>query len=161
MKILRIALVLLSIIGLVVIGSFFGVFPIIVGGKMAKDWMGKIMLCSVIGNVFLAYFYSRKTDRQAFTWAVATWFFPVIIPLLLAFIPAVSSNHKEIEREFIDLSQLYTFEEAQKFLSAGKSIDQNEISKIVVNRASDELMRKYSISMPEMVKIVEQAVIRI
>ena len=68
-----------------------------------------------------------------------------------------SINHKKVEDEFIDLCQTYMFEEAERFLSTGQPIDSKEISKRVVNRASEELMRKYSITMPEMVKIVERA----
>lgn len=68
-----------------------------------------------------------------------------------------SVDHKKVEDEFIDLCQQYTFEEAARFLSTGKSVDHKEISKRVVNRATEELMRKYSITMPEMIKIVERA----
>ena len=68
-----------------------------------------------------------------------------------------SIDHKKVEDEFIDLFQQYTFEEAERFLSTGQSVEQNELSMRVVNRASEELMRKYSITMPEMARIVERA----
>jgi len=68
-----------------------------------------------------------------------------------------SIDHKKVGDDFIDLCQQYTFEEAETFLSTGKSVDRKELSNRVVNRASEELMRKYSITMPEMVKIVKRA----
>jgi hypothetical protein len=65
-------------------------------------------------------------------------------------------GYKQVEDEFVNLFQQYTFEEAEKYLSAGQTVNQKELSERVVNRACEELMRKYGITMPEMVSIVER-----
>jgi len=69
-------------------------------------------------------------------------------------------KQKKIEAEFIDICQQYTFEEAERYMATGQPVDSKEISKRVVNRASEEIMRKYNITMPEMVKITERAISR-
>jgi len=68
-----------------------------------------------------------------------------------------SIDYKKIEDEFISLSHKYLFEEAKNSVITGQSVDKNSLAERIVNRVSDELMRKYSLTTSDMIKIVERA----
>jgi len=64
-----------------------------------------------------------------------------------------------IKKEFQELFMKYTLENAEEYLSSGRQIDRKfaeHSARIAVNKAADFLMKKYDISMPEMIKIIEQ-----
>jgi hypothetical protein len=58
-------------------------------------------------------------------------------------------SRESLEKEFYDLMQSQAFE----MMGLGHNI--SEVPKLATNKAADILMKKYGISMPDMVKIIE------
>jgi ankyrin repeat protein len=62
---------------------------------------------------------------------------------------------ESLAAECSELIMQYVFEATQEQLSAGRAVNQEEVTRISVNRAGEVLMRKYSLSAAEVAKIVE------
>ena len=66
-----------------------------------------------------------------------------------------SDDLESLAAECSELIMQYVFESTQEQLSAGRTVNQEEVTRISVNRAGEVLMRKYGFSEAEVAKIVE------
>jgi hypothetical protein len=66
-----------------------------------------------------------------------------------------SDDLESLAAECNELIMQYVFEATQEQLSAGRTVNKEEVARISVNRAGEVLMRKYSLSEVEVAKIVE------
>jgi hypothetical protein len=62
---------------------------------------------------------------------------------------------ESLAAECNELIMQYAFEATQEQLSAGRTVNSEEVARISVNRAGEVLMRKYGLSEAEVAKIVE------
>jgi hypothetical protein len=60
-------------------------------------------------------------------------------------------NTTAYQKEFLDLWQTQVFE------MAAMNVEQSRIAELSVNKASEIMMRKHGLSMPEMVRIIESS----
>lgn len=104
------------------------------------------MICAVIAGAF---------DKNAANFSIAGVFLPFISPLALAiFLQDTRSkaSSEVLEDEFYNVFQEKTFE------MMGTGYDISEIPKLATNKAAEIIMKKHGIAMPDMVKIIKNAI---
>ena len=169
----RILFIFLALIGLILFMSILSIFlDANAYQKMPPNFLSSVLLgygVILLIAVFATKNMAIRRNRTKNGWMLLSFIFPFIAPFVLACLPKArfkerispgyqsNNTNRQIEQEFFDLWETTVFETTAKLLSSGQPTDNEAITKTAVNRASEVIMNKYSLSTSQMVAIIERA----
>jgi hypothetical protein len=112
-------------------------------------------LLAMVGSCMICGIFAGVLDRNVLNFCIAGFILPFISPLAFSlFLRPTQSRvyQKALENEFYNLFLEKVFEMKEL------GYKNEEIPQLATNKASDIIMNKYGITMPEMAKIIENAI---